>query len=116
SDPNSANGNIARWMLREVIDTNGNNIRFYYDVVNLTSNGGAEPARQIYPNHIAYTGRTGTGGADGPYQVVFVHTPGRPDPIVDRRLGFQTVTDPLLTHGDQKLAAAAPPPIRTSTP
>src|SRR5262249_16292545 len=115
SDPNSANGNIARWMLREVIDTNGNNIRFYYDVVNLTSNGGSEPARQIYPNHIAYTGRTGTGGADGPYQVVFVHTPGRPDPIVDGRFGFKTVMDQLLTEVDVNLTSASIPLIRSYT-
>jgi Salmonella virulence plasmid 65kDa B protein len=46
ADP--ATGNIGRWMLREVVDPNGNNIRFNYDVVNLTFNG-PEPARQIYP-------------------------------------------------------------------
>jgi Salmonella virulence plasmid 65kDa B protein len=49
SDPNSPTGNIARWMLREVIDPNGNNITFHYNVVNLTFNG-PEPARQIYPS------------------------------------------------------------------
>src|SRR5262244_1880355 len=112
SDPNSANGNIGRWMLREVIDPNGNNIRFFYDVVNPTSNG-PELARQIYPNHIAYTGRTGI--ADGPYQVVFVHTPGRPDPIVDGRLGFKTVMDQLLTEVDVNLTSASPPLIRSYT-
>src|SRR5499427_4377893 len=88
SDPNSANGNIGRWMLREVIDPNGNNITFQYNVVNLTFNG-SEPARQIYPSSINYTGRTG--GADGPYQVVFKRDSVRTDPIVDGRLGFKTV-------------------------
>src|SRR5215510_3386251 len=43
SDPASPNGNIGRWMVREVIDPNGNNIRFNYDVVDLTLNG-VEPA------------------------------------------------------------------------
>jgi hypothetical protein len=47
SDPNSTNGNIGRWMLREVIDPNGNNILFSYSVVDLTHNG-PEKARQIY--------------------------------------------------------------------
>src|SRR5262249_43513358 len=68
SDPANPNGNIGRWMLREVIDPNGNNIRFSYDVVNLTFNG-PEPARQIYPRSIRYTGRTS--GEDGPYEVTF---------------------------------------------
>src|SRR5499427_5229164 len=61
--------NIGRWMLREVIDTNENNTRFYYDVVPANATFGPEPARQIYPNRIAYTGRTGV--ADGPYQIIF---------------------------------------------
>src|SRR5262249_23564498 len=33
SDPASPNGNIGRWLLREVIDTNGNAMRYRYDVV-----------------------------------------------------------------------------------
>ena len=53
SDPGSPNGNIGRWMLREVIDTNGNNTKFYYDVVPANATFGPEPAREIYPNHIA---------------------------------------------------------------
>ena len=40
-------------MLREVIDTNGNNTKFYYDVVPANATFGPEPAREIYPNHIA---------------------------------------------------------------
>ena len=44
SDPGKANGNIARWMLREVIDTNGNTVRYRYDVVAPVLNG-PEPDR-----------------------------------------------------------------------
>src|SRR5499433_889812 len=106
SDPNSPNGNIARWMLREVIDTNGNNTKFYYDIVAPVFPAGAtEPAREIYPSRIAYTGRTGV--SDGPYQVLFTHTPGRPDPIVDGRFGFKTVMDQRLTQIDVTLPASA---------
>ncbi len=95
SDPALPNGNIGRWLLREVIDTNGNNIRYRYDVVNLTQNG-PEPARQIYPRSIHYTGRAG--GEEGPYEVTFARTSGRTDPIVDGRLGFKTVmADRLAT-------------------
>src|SRR5262245_51645332 len=57
SDPASPNGNIGRWMLREVIDTNGNNIRYRYDVVDLVLNG-PEPARQICVSAMIYTGRS----------------------------------------------------------
>jgi Salmonella virulence plasmid 65kDa B protein/Insecticide toxin TcdB middle/N-terminal region len=112
SDPNSANGNIGRWMLREVIDPNGNNITFHYNVVNLTFNG-PEPARQIYPSSINYTGRTG--GADGPYQVVFKRDSVRTDPIVDGRLGFKTVTTDRLTEIDVNLTSATTPLIRSYT-
>src|SRR5215813_7300334 len=106
SDPNSPNGNIGRWMLREVIDTNGNNTKFYYDIVAPVFPAGAtEPAREIYPSRIAYTGRTGV--SDGPYQVLFTHTPGRPDPIVDGRFGFKTVMDQRLTQIDVTLPASA---------
>ncbi len=106
SDPASPNGNIGRWMLREVVDANGNNIRFRYDVVTLTLNG-PEPARQIYPSSINYTGRTG--GADGLYQVTFTRDSVRTDPIVDGRLGFKTVmTDRLATINVNLLSETNP--------
>ena len=109
SDPASPNGNIGRWLLREVIDTNGNTVRYRYDVVTLTQNG-PEPARQVYPSSIRYTGRAG--GEDGPYEVTFTRTSGRPDPIVDARLGFKTVTTDRLTGIDVKLLTEANPLIR----
>src|SRR5215813_8439029 len=112
SDPASPNGAIGRWMLREVIDTNGNNIRFNYDVVDLTFNG-PEPARQIYPSSIRYTGRTGT--EDGPYQVVFTRDHVRTDPIIDGRFGFKTVTTDRLTQIDVNLLTEANPLIRRYT-
>ena len=110
SDPASPSGNIGRWMLREVIDTNGNNIRYRYDVVNLTQNG-PEPARQIYPRSIRYTGRAG--GDEGLYEVTFTRTSGRPDPIVEGRLGFKTVTADRLTQVDVKLLSETNPLIRS---
>jgi RHS repeat-associated protein len=106
SDPN---GNIGRWLLREVIDANGNTIRYRYDVVTVTQNG-PEPARQIYPRSIRYTGRSG--GEDGPYEVVFTRTSGRSDPIVDGRLGFKTVMADRLTGIDVKLLTESNPLIR----
>src|SRR5215472_7296023 len=112
SDPASPNGAIGRWMLREVIDTNGNNIRFNYDVVDLTFNG-PEPARQIYPSSINYTGRSG--GEEGSYQVVFTRDHERGDPIVDGRLGFKTVTTDRLTGIDVNLLTQANPLIRHYT-
>ena len=89
SDPASPNGNIGRWMLREVIDPNGNNITLPLRRGHRPLNG-PEPARQIYPNSINYTGRSG--GADGSYQVVFTRDHVRTDPIVDGR--------PRLQDGD----------------
>jgi Salmonella virulence plasmid 65kDa B protein len=122
ADPTT--GNIGRWVLREVIDTNGNNIRFYYDVVpvNVTQpQFGPEPARQIYPLRIFYTGRAGVSG--GPYEVCFTRDnnggPGqdptrRSDPIVDGRLGFKTVMADRLVRVDVMLAPS-PSPTPTSS-
>jgi RHS repeat-associated protein len=107
SDP--SNGNIGRWLLREVIDTNGNTIRYRYDVVTITQNG-PEPTRQIYPSAIRYTGRAGA--EDGPYEVTFTRSSGRSDPIVDARLGFKTVTADRLTSIDVKLLTEANPLVR----
>jgi RHS repeat-associated protein len=108
SDPAVPNGNIGRWMLREVIDTNGNSIRYRYDVVTVTQNG-PEPARQIYPRSIRYTGRV---GSDGPYEVTFTRSSGRPDPIVEGRLGFKTVMADRLTGMDVRLVTESNPLIR----
>jgi RHS repeat-associated protein len=110
SDPASPNGAIGRWLLREVIDANGNNITYHYNVVDLTFNG-PEPARQIYPSSINYTGRTG--GADGPYQVVFTRDSVRTDPIVDGRFGFKTVTTDRLTGIQVNLLTETSPLIRS---
>jgi RHS repeat-associated protein len=107
ADP--ASGNIGRWMLREVVDTNGNTIRYNYEVVPVEILG-PEKARQIYPTSIRYTGRTG--GEDGPYEVSFIRKNGRPDPIVDGRLGFKTVTTDRLTSIEVKLLSESNPLIR----
>jgi RHS repeat-associated protein len=107
SDPTS--GNIGRWLLREMVDRDGNTMRYSYDVVADTLNG-PEPARQIYPRSVRYTGRPG--GQDGPYEVSFIRTKGRPDPIVDARLGFKTVTTDRLTSIEVKLLTESNPLIR----
>ena len=107
SDPTS--GNIGRWLLRQMVDRDGNTMRYSYDVVADTLNG-PEPARQIYPRSIRYTGRPG--GQDGPYEVSFIRTKGRPDPIVDGRLGFKTVTLDRLTSIEVKLLSESNPLIR----
>ena len=107
SDPTS--GNIGRWLLREMVDRDGNTMRYSYDVVADTLNG-PEPARQIYPRSIRYTGRPG--GQDGPYEVSFIRTKGRADPIVDGRLGFKTVTVDRLTSIEVKLLTETNPLIR----
>jgi RHS repeat-associated protein len=107
SDPTS--GNIGRWLLREVVDRDGNTVRYSYDVVADTVNG-PEPARQIYPRSVRYTGRPG--GQDGPYEVRFLRTQGRPDPIVDARLGFKSVTLDRLTSIEVKLLSESNPLIR----
>jgi RHS repeat-associated protein len=107
SDP--ASGNIGRWLLREMVDRNGNTMRYSYDVVSDILNG-PEPARQIFPRSIRYTGRPG--GQDGLYEVSFIRTKGRPDPIVDGRLGFKTVTTDRLTAIEVKLLSESNPLIR----
>ncbi len=69
---------VYRWMLEEIRDTNNNYVKFTY-----TKDG-----NQIYPSQVIYTGN---GTTDGPLTVDFT-TASRPDPIVDYRPGFRTVT------------------------
>jgi RHS repeat-associated protein len=99
--------NIFRWMLREVRDTNGNTVRYDYDVVEGADGG--EPWRQIYLKSIRYTG---SGNDDGPYELLFNRELGRPDVIVDGLPGFKSVLDQLLTSIDVRLTGEANPLIR----
>jgi RHS repeat-associated protein len=106
SDPGTP-ANIFRWMLREVRDTNGNTIRYTYDVVD--GGTGGEPWRQIYLQRIRYTG---TDTSDGPYEVVFHREAGRPDVIVNGLPGFKTVLTDVLSSIDVRLTTEASPLIR----
>jgi hypothetical protein len=99
--------NIFRWMLREIRDSNGNTIRYHYDVVN--GGAGSEPWSQVYLRSIRYTG---TNGSDGPYEVVFNRESGRPDVMVDGRPGFKTVLTDRLASIDVNLLTEASPLVR----
>ena len=86
-------GNIAKWMLAESRDPYGNWVRYYYDVVTTT---GAVPGRQIYPEHIEYTGNNND---PGKYKVVFVRKDRDTNDIpVSCNLGFKEVTDQELCY------------------
>ncbi|HEX7888790.1 MAG TPA: SpvB/TcaC N-terminal domain-containing protein, partial [Ramlibacter sp.] len=100
-------GNVFRWALKEVRDTNGNTIVYTYDVVN--GGAGGEPWRQIYLKRINYTGRP---GVPGPYEVSFQRSGGRTDVMVDGRPGFKTVMDQRLVGIDVSLTSAGNPLIR----
>ncbi|WP_019143026.1 SpvB/TcaC N-terminal domain-containing protein [Noviherbaspirillum massiliense] len=106
ADPGSK-GNVFRWALKEVRDTNGNNIVYGYDIVN--GGAGGEPWRQIYLRRINYTGSQ---GGTGPYQVTFSRAGGRTDVVVDGRAGFKTVMDQRLTGIDVALNSETNPLVR----
>ncbi len=86
-------GNIAKWMLAESHDPYGNWVRYYYDVV---TTSGSVPGRQIYPEHIEYTGNNNT---PGKYKVLFRRRDRDPRDIpVSCNLGFKEVTDQELCY------------------
>lgn len=101
-------GNIFKWMLKEIRDTHGNNVRYHYDVVKDTT--AAQPWSQIYLSRISYTG---TGDADGPYEIKFTREGGRTDVTIDGRSGFKTVMNQRLTGIDVKFNNAGNPLIRS---
>ena len=99
-----ANGNIFKWALRLVQDTNGNTIHYNYASVTDTGTGdgtvqsGGVPGSEIYIQSIDYTGFGATPGA---YLVQFTRDldlgePRRADPIISARGGFKMVTADLL--------------------
>ena len=97
-------------MLKEIRDTHGNNVRYYYDVVNDTS--AAQPWSQIYLSRITYTGRS---NGDGPYEIAFTREGGRTDVMIDGRAGFKTVMNQRLTKIEVKYNNASNPLIRRYT-
>ena len=107
-----AGGNIFRWALRLVQDTNGNTIHYNYATVcdsgtgtgalapcgPGTGNPQASGSDELYIQSIDYTGK---GTAPGPYTVQFTRDRDlsetrRADPIISARGGFKMVTADLL--------------------
>ena len=61
-----ANGNIFKWALRLVQDTNGNTIHYNYATITDTGTGGGTggvPGTELYIQTIDYTGQGTTPGA-----------------------------------------------------
>ncbi|MGB9081499.1 MAG: SpvB/TcaC N-terminal domain-containing protein, partial [Desulfuromonadaceae bacterium] len=100
ADP--ANGNIFKWALRQVRDTNGNTMNYGYSVVaNTGLEKGTIPGFQMYLKKIDYTGHDDKPGA---YTVVFNRDRELPDFVqrqdvsIDARSGFKMVTADLLRN------------------
>jgi len=102
-----ANGNLAHWALREVIDLHGNYIHYYYTKVNDPGIiGSPVMGVQLYLSKISYTG---SNGAEGRYSVLFGrdrdidgHT-SRKDVTITAINGFKEVTADLLRRIDVQL-------------
>jgi RHS repeat-associated protein len=70
---------VYKWMLEEVIDTNGNTINYTYN----------KDSNQIYPSRITYTGHASTTGV----MAITFATSTRPDVITDYRSTFPITTN-----------------------
>ena len=79
-----SNGNIFKWCIEEIIDTNGNKINFFYDTKDSTS--------QLYCSKIVYNTKNSSS-----ISIHFVYEK-RPDIIVDFRPGFELKTSFRCTH------------------
>ena len=89
-----AKGNIFKWALRKVQDTNGNTITYQHQRVahNATPRG-----YDLYLTRINYSGY---GSEAGPYQITFTRDSSRPDVISNARGGFMRVTADRLQRID----------------
>jgi RHS repeat-associated protein len=99
-----ASGNIFKWALLLVEDTNGNTIHYHYTTVADTGTGGGAsgtPGTELYIASIDYTG---VKAAPGAYTVTFTRDRDLPnyqrraDPIISARGGFKMVTADLLSQ------------------
>ncbi len=93
-------GNVFKWALTEVRDTNGNRVEYsHVTVVDTGLSLGSVPGRQLYCDAIRYTGDA---GGPGPFEVKFIRDRDLPnftrrsDTIIDGRGGFKMVTADLL--------------------
>ena len=114
-------GNIAKWMLTEVCDPNGNFVSYYYDTVqDVGIRGGMIKGRQIYITHIEYTKHYDIASntvEPGHYHVYFYREDNHYDrsfsipfqrmegvdgqeipTLINGRYGFKEVTSSLLSH------------------
>lgn len=87
-----ADGNIAKWGLVRVKDTNGNTIDYDYDVVEHDGTPGYG-GKQLYLSRIRYTGHVPSSDP-GKFSVTFHRDNGgaRPDVNINARLGLVEVT------------------------
>jgi RHS repeat-associated protein len=104
-DPDSVltdyEGNIAKWALSRVQDSNGNSIDYEYvrqEDSGVGGGTGGVAGFELYPANIFYTGYEGD---PGPYLVTFIRDRDlgegrRADVAIDARLGFKKVTADLL--------------------
>lgn len=89
---NPANpSNVYSWSITKVIDTNENEIRYYYYYPG--------PDRQIYPQRIEYTYHN---GVNLPLRVVTFNIEGRQDVITSYRSGFKISTNYRLKSVETK--------------
>ena len=99
-------GNIYLWALCQIIDPNGNFVRYHYAKVGDTGvPGGSVPGTNIYLQKITYTG---SGLTEGPYSVTLIrdrdlNETRRIDVQIDARGGFKRVTADLLRKVDVSL-------------
>ncbi|MDU9049340.1 MAG: SpvB/TcaC N-terminal domain-containing protein [Candidatus Electrothrix sp. Rat3] len=94
-------GNVAKWALRTVLDSNGNSMRYHYvlqEDSGVGSGEGGVPGYELYLDRITYTGY---GSSEGPFEVRFLRDrqldeARRTDVGIDARLGFKKVIADLL--------------------
>jgi hypothetical protein len=102
-------GNIFLWALCQVIDPNGNFVRYRYTkVIDPGVTNGSLAGSNIYLSSVTYTGN---GLTEGPYSVTFVrdrdpslNEQRRVDVQIDARGGFKRVTADLLRRIDVSLS------------
>ncbi len=95
-------GNVFKWALRKIQDTNGNFIKYNYKLVQdsgLGDGSGGVAGYQLYLRAVQYSGHA---TLNPPYTVLFkrdrdlLGEPRRPDVSIDARGGFKMVTADLL--------------------
>lgn len=82
---NSNNSITFSWSLGEIIDTNGNKIKYYYTI----------DQNQIYPEHIEYTCRD---NETLPLRKINFYLENRTDPNINYRAGFDINTTKRLKN------------------